>query len=813
VSVRLNVLALSFFAFLGLASSSLAGNRESFPLPTGDSFGGSLSLNVNKPALTAAELDKIAAGGYRWARIDFDWASIERVRGTYSWAHIDAMVNGLSSRGIRLIGILHSNFSPYGDGGEINLPEELDAYGRFAAAAAARYQNRGILWELWNEPNLPHFWRGTPSAEKYMLLVQSAATAIRAQTPDEWIVGPATSGIDMPFLEGCFDRGLLNHVDAVTVHPYAADAPEANRNGYFNLRLRIAQKAPSGKRLPILAGEVGYTDVAARGMSADLQTQYAQRQPLANLVNGVPLSNWYNFANGADWATNPEGNYGILDASLNPKPSYHAVKLVADQLVGYRLAARIGLSQSADHCLVFTNGTTSKIVAWTASGLPHSTTITPVKSGTFDGVRYTDRPVLTATTRGLSVLLTGHPLVLTPRTADSALTLCAAWSPIPAMTVVSSRQQAVDAFLASVASPGLNQAPTGTTLTVEDIPEAMPGWSRSRKKWILTDLTTLNPARQDVQDIFNNLACAQERLSRPRTFRLTLTMPDGSRFVQSSLVHTANPLSMAVQGAVNGQMSVQVENPTGRPVNARITATNVARTIRQTLSVSLAAGQTSARVSFSQFSRSTMDEGVWLRLVDLAGESTYPSNTTIASSIITPISYPSTSSGVYSWELLGDANVPGTIAGYPATGAAGNSPAAGLPTLQIDYTMGSATVSGWKYFNFYPPSSVVTTYIARPVASVGAWIYGDNSGVQLSALFNDESGQRFKCYGPIMNWTGWRWVSIAVDPLTADHWGGANDGIIHGRLAMRCPFVFDSRARRVQGSVQISGLIVNTYGP
>jgi hypothetical protein len=44
--------------------------------------------------------------------------------------------------------------------------------------------------------------------------------AIRQHDHDACIVAPAVSGFDFAFLESCFDRGLLELVDGVSVHPY-----------------------------------------------------------------------------------------------------------------------------------------------------------------------------------------------------------------------------------------------------------------------------------------------------------------------------------------------------------------------------------------------------------------------------------------------------------------------------------------------------------------------------------------------------------------------------------------------------------------
>ena len=53
-----------------------------------------------------------------------------------------------------------------------------------------------------------------------MAMVKQAIPAMRTADPNCTIVGPALAGIDTSFLTTCCQQGLLNLVDAVSVHPY-----------------------------------------------------------------------------------------------------------------------------------------------------------------------------------------------------------------------------------------------------------------------------------------------------------------------------------------------------------------------------------------------------------------------------------------------------------------------------------------------------------------------------------------------------------------------------------------------------------------
>ena len=88
-----------------------------------------------------------------------------------------------------------------------------------------RFDGRGILWEMYNEPNIG-FWHPKPNVDDYTKLALAVGKALHNAEPGETYVGPATSTIDFNFLEACFKAGLLEYWFAVSVHPYRQKDPE-----------------------------------------------------------------------------------------------------------------------------------------------------------------------------------------------------------------------------------------------------------------------------------------------------------------------------------------------------------------------------------------------------------------------------------------------------------------------------------------------------------------------------------------------------------------------------------------------------------
>ena len=190
-------------------------------------------VNIHASLLYPGDLARIRAAGFTWVRVDLGWKSIEGARGVYDFSSFDVLARGLEAEGLRAIVVLAYGNPLYADWSDSPLyarrngtEEFRAAYAAFCVAAVARYSGRGYIWEQWNEPNNKHFWPPTASSNSYVALMRRTCAAIRVHFPNELIAGPATSYVDLPFIEGCLRGGMLDYWSAVTVHPYRQSEPE-----------------------------------------------------------------------------------------------------------------------------------------------------------------------------------------------------------------------------------------------------------------------------------------------------------------------------------------------------------------------------------------------------------------------------------------------------------------------------------------------------------------------------------------------------------------------------------------------------------
>jgi hypothetical protein len=393
-------------------------------------------VNIHFTDPDPGEMAMLAAGGFRFVRMDLFWHKIEReIPGRYDFSAYDRLVEVMAAHDIRIIFILDYGNDLYGGGNAHHLEEGRPAFVRFAKAAAEHYRGHGIIWEIWNEPNLEKYWHGPPDPLNYADLAFKVIEGVRSVDPTALIVGPATAGFPWEYLETLADVGLFNKLDAVTVHPYRFDAPESAWEDYARLRGILDRVSPE-RKIPIIAGEWGYSTVV-NGPSEELQAQYVVRQWLSHLAADVDLSIWYDWRNDGPNRAEIEHNFGLVTEDLQPKPAYEATALLNETLAGYAFQRRLPLANPDDYVLLFRRGDRVALAAWTAQETSHTVQLPiyceGVESVEMLGMRETVHPAQT----GLEI-----PLDASPRYVllcfSEAITRMGLWRPVGTIHILSS---------------------------------------------------------------------------------------------------------------------------------------------------------------------------------------------------------------------------------------------------------------------------------------------------------------------------------------------------------------------------------------
>ena len=748
-----------------LAAPALAADLPEPVVPAG------LGINIHFTKGREQDLDLIAAGGFKFIRMDFHWTGIERKRGEYDWSDYDALTANLEKRGLRAIYIFDYSSPLYeqtiaGTNKHTHKvehqlcspqhPESVAAFARWAGAAAAHFHGRRIVWEIWNEPNIS-FWKPQPDAQQYTALALATVKAVRAADPQATIIGPGSSEFPWAFFETLFASGILRDLDAVSVHPYRGRPPETAAEDYQKLRALIARYAPPEKRnLPIVCSEWGYS-TQHKGTPLATQAAYLPRQQLANLLAGVPLSIWYDWKNDGSDTNYNEHNFGTMTQNLQPKPSYLAAQTLARELGGYRVARRLETANSNDWILLCLKPDGAQTLAvWTLAA-PHSTTL-----------------ALADKSFALELDSAPHYRAIAP--PDPRLALAGAWQAVP------EGDKPVNAAAGGQAVIRIQaHNPLATTVLARFFTMDFDS-GRS-------ELALELPPHGQAEGVMSGLFQRRDRETLPVEVRAAFQLHNGSaeEAVAKAARQTVNflrddPLRLAVQPVANG-LRVLIENPglTAFSGELRLGDCKTA--------VSMAAGA-AQWMTGSPATQATLTDARGTLVAEVA----------VPRMVAQDIA-------AFRTALDGDKTVPAT-----ATVAVAAAPGPDAPCAQafkLDYQF----AAGWRFVRCIPDVKPAVVIPGRPQA-FGLWICGDKSGFRLNARVVDASGQTFQINGDVLDWVGWRWVIFPIGELkNVNHWGGANDGQIHGALRWDCPLLLDGHRRSATGTVYFAGLTLLDVQP
>ncbi len=145
------------FAFLDPRPSSARQRRRDRFADAGCArrSGGRHALHGPAPG----EMQRLVEAGYRMIRTDLQWGSVERQPGRYDFAAYDRLMVHLKQAKVRPMFILDYGNRLYDHGQSPRSDPARAAFARFGAAAARHFRGQGVVWEIWNEPNIEQFWK------------------------------------------------------------------------------------------------------------------------------------------------------------------------------------------------------------------------------------------------------------------------------------------------------------------------------------------------------------------------------------------------------------------------------------------------------------------------------------------------------------------------------------------------------------------------------------------------------------------------------------------------------------------------------
>lgn len=273
-------------------------------------------------------------------RFHVQWLYVEEDQGTYDWTMSDAVYAAMQRHTVRPIMLLH-RAPPWardpaatclsGTGEECMyppLPQYDDEWRSFVQAAVARYPNVRAI-EIWNEPNLGHFWAPAADPSRYAdILEQAHAGVLAAGSDTPVLVGglfpamtnSANGNVNASeFLDQVYATAGAGAFEGIGSHPYTRQAPYVERMWSRLDALRTVRDQNGDGAAPLWITEMGISTEAASGVPLDQQGDFLvqlYRSIEGHDVRSFDVHRLYDI--GSDYG----GQFGVLYQDLTPKPAY-----------------------------------------------------------------------------------------------------------------------------------------------------------------------------------------------------------------------------------------------------------------------------------------------------------------------------------------------------------------------------------------------------------------------------------------------------------------------------------------------------------
>lgn len=327
------------------------------------------------PAMNSSTFARIAEDKVSLIRYLPDWQLIEKTKGQYDFSYPDWLFSQIMGRGMRPMIGLGLNNPLYGVKTRVRTKAQRIAFGNYVQALVKRYRGKQVIWEIWNEPNLPGFWKRDPGEElstseavdEYLAMVDVLVPIIQQEDPSAIIIGPALAGYNTPWLQLALKRGLLSKVDGLSVHPYQrALLPEKVIREHAQVQTWIPLTA---RNKPIFFTEWGYsTGIGTYEVPEETAARLIERQYLTSLMLGIRGNTTYSLTdNGtSEKCTTADKCYGMFTKfNGTPRPAYLALMSMVKKLNGFTYTKRVPAPLASTYIMEFKNNQgTTRYAVW-----------------------------------------------------------------------------------------------------------------------------------------------------------------------------------------------------------------------------------------------------------------------------------------------------------------------------------------------------------------------------------------------------------------------------------------------------------------
>jgi hypothetical protein len=307
----------------------------------------------------------LAGSGAKWVKEEFRWDWVQPSRDRWTWAFMDEAVDEEKARGLEILGLLDYTAGwAVGENRPVSTtPPPHDLWANYVAQTVGRYKDRVHVWEVWNEPNMPHFWSG--SKEQFAQLLAVTYDTIKRVDPSATVLGPTITGVDEDWLNAMpWDK-----IDALGLHLYTEpgflndQAYSFYDQGLPNLKRVVERRGAK----PVWVTEFGFSSQG--GAEAwYVGDERAQARYLVQEAVQLLAYRGLDIRMIMPYVFNDHDGFELVREWSRPKPAFHAYRTLTERLEGADGVGRVTTLGPGVFAFRFARGGQQIEVVWSPSG-------------------------------------------------------------------------------------------------------------------------------------------------------------------------------------------------------------------------------------------------------------------------------------------------------------------------------------------------------------------------------------------------------------------------------------------------------------
>ncbi|MEW5760032.1 MAG: CARDB domain-containing protein [Candidatus Thermoplasmatota archaeon] len=273
-------------------------------------------------------IKEVSEMGAKDAIIEIVWSLIETPQNdNYTWSRWDSIMSYAKTYGINVWAQV--TYTPNWSNalGPGYPPKNPQDYADFVSVVMSRYKDQIKGVEIWNEPNLKHFWEG--SVAQYVEMLNLAYDAVKSVEEDIVVISGGLSSDNADWIDTFLSSNPKPKFDWFGYHPYAkyyspAESSISQYHGIPNLK-NVKAKLESCRfnNNPILITEFGYSATTApAGGKVPSWEQVGIYVPesfaVAQTMNYTKGLFYFHYRGSA------VTDYGLVDTNWNNRTGYYA---------------------------------------------------------------------------------------------------------------------------------------------------------------------------------------------------------------------------------------------------------------------------------------------------------------------------------------------------------------------------------------------------------------------------------------------------------------------------------------------------------